>query len=130
MASIFTKIIRKEIPAYIVHETDDFIAFLDAFPLVKGHVLIVPKQEIDYVFDLNDELLSNMMLYAKKIAKAQKMAIDCKRIGIAVIGLEVPHCHVHLVPMNTMNDINFTQPKISVEAAEMEKIKKSIQQSL
>ena len=127
MASIFTKIIRGEIPCYKIAENDHFLAFLDVFPLVHGHVLIVPKKETDYIFDIVDSELSAMMVFAKKIAKAQKLAVPCKRIGVAVIGLEVPHAHIHLVPMNTANDVNFTQAKIkptSEELAEMaERIK-------
>lgn len=111
MASIFGKIIAKEIPAYIVAEDENYIAFLDVFPLVLGHILVVPKTEIDYIFDLNDDMLSGLHIFAKKIAKAQMLAIPCKRIGMAVIGLEVPHAHIHLVPLQTVNDINFTQPK-------------------
>jgi len=111
VASIFGKIIAKEIPAYIVAEDENYIAFLDVFPLVLGHILVVPKTEIDYIFDLNDDMLSGLHIFAKKIAKAQMLAIPCKRIGMAVIGLEVPHAHIHLVPLQTVNDINFTQPK-------------------
>lgn len=114
MATIFTKIINREIPGYIVAEDDRFIAFLDVMPLVEGHTLIVPKKEIDYIFDLDDATLADMMVFAKKVAVAVKKVIPCKRIGIAVIGLEVPHTHVHLVPMNSMGDINFTKPKLSL----------------
>lgn len=114
MASIFSKIISKEIPAYIIAEDENYIAFLDVFPLVIGHALVVPKQEVDYIFDIEDQQLSGLVIFAKKIAKAIGKAIPCKRIGIAVIGLEVPHAHIHLVPLQTVNDINFTQPKINV----------------
>ena len=127
MASIFTKIIQGEIPCYKIAENEHFLAFLDVFPLVHGHILVVPKKEIDYIFDIDDAELSAMIVFAKKIAKAQKTAVPCKRIGVAVIGLEVPHAHIHLVPMNTSNDVNFTQPKIkptNEELAEMaERIK-------
>ena len=116
MASIFSKIISKEIPAYIIAEDENYIAFLDVFPLVIGHALVVPKQEVDYIFDIEDQQLSGLVIFAKKIAKAIGKAIPCKRIGIAVIGLEVPHAHIHLVPLQTVNDINFTQPKITVAA--------------
>ena len=130
MASIFTKIIQGEIPCYKIAENDHFLAFLDVFPLVHGHILIVPKKETDYIFDIEDSELSAMMVFAKKIAKAQKDAVPCKRIGVAVIGLEVPHAHIHLVPMNTANDVNFTQAKIkptSEELAEMaERIKSKL----
>lgn len=113
MSSIFTKIINREIPAYIVAEDDQYIAFLDINPLVHGHVLVIPKKEVDYIFDLDDETLSGLTRFAKKVAIALKKVVSCKRIGVAVIGLEVPHTHIHLVPMNTMGDINFTQPKLS-----------------
>lgn len=114
MPSIFSKIIAKEIPAYIIAEDENYIAFLDVFPLVVGHILVVPKIEIDYIFDLNNDMLSGLHIFAKKIAKAQLLAIPCKRIGIAVIGLEVPHAHIHLVPLQSVNDINFSLPKIKV----------------
>ena len=119
MASIFTKIIEGEIPCYKIAENEQFLAFLDVFPLVHGHILVVPKKETDYIFDIDDAELSAMMLFAKKIAKAQKAAVPCKRIGLAVIGLEVPHAHIHLVPMKTANDVNFTQPKIKPTPQEL-----------
>ncbi len=119
MASLFTKIINREIPGHIVAEDDHFIAFLDIMPLVVGHTLVVPKKEIDYIFDHDDDTLSAMILFAKKVAKAVKKAVPCKRIGLAVIGLEVPHTHLHLVPMNTMGDINFTQPKLKLSSEEL-----------
>ncbi|MBY0427219.1 MAG: HIT family protein, partial [Cytophagales bacterium] len=111
MASIFTKIIQGEIPCYKIDETDDFIAFLDVFPLVLGHTLVVPKKEIDYIFDIEDSQLAHLHVFAKKVAKAVGKAIPCKRVGMAVIGLEVPHAHIHLVPMQTADDLNFTRPK-------------------
>lgn len=126
MASIFTKIVNGDIPCYKIAENEHFLAFLDVSPLVKGHVLVIPKKETDYIFDIEDDELSAMMVFAKKVAKAQKTAIPCKRIGVAVIGLEVPHAHIHLVPLNTMNDINFTQPKISLPANEMKAIANQI----
>jgi len=126
MASIFTRIINREIPAYIIAEDDRFIAFLDVMPLVEGHVLVVPKQEVDYVFDLDDRMLADMMVFAKKVAVAIKKTISCKRIGVAIIGLEVPHTHVHLVPMNSMGDINFSRPKLSPSKEELEKVAKAI----
>ena len=119
MASIFTKIISGEIPSYKIAESDKFLAFLDVFPLVHGHVLVVPKKEIDYIFDIDDIDLSEMMIFAKGVAKALKKSVECKRIGVAVIGLEVPHAHIHLVPMNTANDINFTQAKIKPSQEEL-----------
>ncbi len=119
MASIFTKIINREIPGQIVAEDDNFIAFLDIMPLVEGHVLVVPKREVDYIFDIEDDTYTGLMLFAKKVAKSLKKAIPCKRIGVAVIGLEVPHTHVHLVPLQTMNDINFTRAKLKPSQEEL-----------
>ena len=124
--SIFTKIINGEIPSHKIAENDLFIAFLDVFPLVKGHVLVVPKIEIDKLFDLPEEYLSSMLSFAKPIARAIEKSFDCKRCGISVVGLEVPHAHMHLVPINSANDLNFTQPKISVDKEEMEEIRKKI----
>jgi histidine triad (HIT) family protein len=126
MASIFSKIVTGEIPCYKIFEDDRFLAFLDVFPLVKGHILVIPKKETDYIFDIEDSDLADMMLFAKKVAKAQRAAISCKRIGIAVIGLEVPHAHIHLVPMNTVNDINFTQPKLTLSPNELKGIASKI----
>ncbi|MBN3581747.1 HIT family protein [Algoriphagus aestuarii] len=119
MASIFTKIINREIPAQIVAEDENFIAFLDIMPLVKGHVLVVPKQEVDYIFNLEPEVLSGLHLFAQKVAKAMDKTITCTRIGVAVIGLEVPHVHVHLVPLKTMDDINFTRQKLKLTSEEL-----------
>jgi histidine triad (HIT) family protein len=126
MASIFTKIINREIPGHIVAEDERFIAFLDITPLVTGHTLVVPKKEVDYIFDIEDDTLAAMNVFAKKVAHAVKKAIPCKRIGVAVIGLEVPHAHVHLVPMNTVNDINFTQPKMKTTQEELAQIAEKI----
>ena len=111
MPSIFSRIVAGEIPAYKVAENERYLAFLDVNPLVLGHVLVIPKQEVDYIFDLEDTEYSGLMDFAKKVAIGLKMAIPCKRIGVAVIGLEVPHAHVHLVPLQTMADINFSMPK-------------------
>jgi histidine triad (HIT) family protein len=111
MASIFTKIIKGEIPAFKVAENEEFLAFLDIRPVQPGHVLVVPKVEVDYIFDLDDELLSRLMIFSKRVAKAIKAAIPCQRIGMAVIGLEVPHCHVHLAPINSIHDMDFSRPK-------------------
>jgi len=122
MSSIFTKIINREIHGYIVAEDDHHIAFLDINPLVMGHTLVVPKREIDYIFDLSDDTLCRLHLFSKKVAQAIESVITCERIGITVIGLEVPHTHVHLVPLITMDDINFSRPKLSPsddELAEM-----------
>ncbi len=112
MSTIFTKIVNREIPCHLIAEDDRFLAFLDVMPLVEGHTLVIPKQEIDYIFDLEPEVLGDLMKFAQKIAPAIKKAIPCKRVGVAVIGLEVPHAHVHLVPMNRMLDINFSQEKL------------------
>ena len=119
MASIFTKIINDEIPCYKIAENTKFIAILDAFPLVHGHILVIPKKETDYIFDMDDADLSEMIVFSKYVAKALRSAVPCKRIGIAVIGLEVPHAHIHLVPMNTANDVNFTLPKLKPSTDEL-----------
>lgn len=124
--SIFTKIINGEIPSYKIAEDEYFIAILDAFPLVKGHVLVIPKMEVDKVFDLPEDYLSKILLFAQPIAKAIEQSFDCKRCGISVVGIEVPHAHVHLVPINSANDLNFTQPKISVSSEEMNEIQSLI----
>ena len=130
MASIFTKIINGEIPAYKIAETENCIAFLDVFPLSKGHTLVVPKKEIDYIFDLDDNLLSELNIFSKKVAKAIEKVIKCKRIGTAGIGLEVPHAHLHLVPINSVEDINFSRPKLKLEAEEMNYIAEEIRKQL
>ncbi|MEY4702841.1 MAG: hypothetical protein RIR96_738 [Bacteroidota bacterium] len=122
MKSIFSKIIAGEIPCYKIAENNNFIAFLDVFPLVRGHVLVVPKIETDKIFDLSDELLSEMLVFAKPIAKAIEKSFDCKRCGISVIGLEVPHAHMHLVPISTADDLNFTREKLKLEKEEMASI--------
>ena len=127
--SIFTKIINKEIPAYIIDENDDFIAFLDVFPLAKGHVLVIPKKQVDYIFDLEPEIYAGLWGFANKMAKRIEKAIPCKRIGIAVIGLEVPHAHVHLIPLQSVEDINFTRPKLKLSKEEMEDICSKIKAS-
>ncbi|WP_209330569.1 HIT family protein [Lunatimonas salinarum] len=122
MASIFTKIINREIPGYIVAEDDRNIAFLDIMPLVKGHLLVVPKVEVDYIFDLEEQDYADLMRFAKKVAIAQEKVINCTRIGVAVIGLEVPHVHIHLVPLRTMADIDFSRPKLKLDAEAMQEI--------
>ena len=124
--TIFSKIIAGQIPCYKIKEDENFIAFLDVFPLVKGHVLVVPKVEVDKFFDLENNLLEAIMLFAKPIAKAIEKSMDCKRCGISVIGLEVPHAHMHLVPISTADDINFTKEKIKVPQEEMIAIQKLI----
>lgn len=122
MASIFTKIINREIPAEIIAEDTDFIAFLDIMPLVKGHVLVVPKKEVDYIFNLDPETLTGLHLFAQKVAKVMDQTINCTRIGMAVIGLEVPHVHIHLVPLRTMDDINFTRAKLKLSKEELAEV--------
>ena len=124
--SIFTKIIKGEIPCHKIAEDDRFIAFLDVFPVKKGHTLVVPKVQIDYLFDLDDSLLSDLMIFAKKVAQKMERAVSCERIGIAVIGLEVPHAHIHLIPLDTVEDIDFSQPKLRLSEKEMTKIADSI----
>lgn len=112
MAGIFSKIVAGEIPSHKIAENEDFLAFLDVMPLVEGHVLVIPKKEVDYIFDIDDAQLQDMIVFAKGIAKAIKAAIPCRKVGVAVIGLEVPHAHIHLVPMNEIGDINFTREKL------------------
>lgn len=129
MASIFTKIINGEIPSYKVAENDHYLAFLDIQPLVEGHVLVVPKKEVDYIFDLDDDTLSGLMKFAKSVAKKMDKVLECKRIGVTVIGLEVPHAHVHLIPINGVADMDFGQEKLSLESTEMEKIAKLIREA-
>jgi histidine triad (HIT) family protein len=119
MPSIFTKIVQGEIPAHQVAETEDYLAFLDIAPLAKGHLLVIPKKEVDYIFDMEDELLAGLLVFAKKVAKAQKAVVPCLRIGVAVIGLEVPHTHVHLVPLSKIGDINFERPKLTLSQEEL-----------
>ena len=126
MASIFSKIIAGEIPCYKIAENEHFLAILDVYPLVKGHVLIIPKIEVDKIFDVDDTYLSEWLVFAKPIAKAIEKAIDCKRVGISVIGLEVPHAHLHLVPINNANDINFTKEKLTLSKEELIEIQESI----
>lgn len=126
MASIFTKIVRGEIPSYKIAETDNCLAFLDVFPLVEGHTLVIPKKEIDYIFDVDDTLLSELHIFSKKVAQAIEKAIPCKRIGVAVIGLEVPHAHIHLVPLNRMGDLDFSRSKLKPTPGELKKVQEKI----
>ncbi len=112
MSTIFTKIINSEISAYKVAEDDNYLAFLDVRPVVRGHVLCIPKNEIDYIFDMDDVNYSGLMLFSKKVAKGLKQVIDCKKIGVSVVGLEVPHAHVHLIPMNSISDMNFANERV------------------
>ena len=126
MPSIFSKIIAGEIPAYKVMENDRFLAFLDINPVQRGHVLVIPKVEVDYLFDLENDTLSEMMIFAKSVAKKMKSAIPCNRIGVTVIGLEVPHAHIHLIPINSLHDMDFTRQKLQLTAAELTEIAKKI----
>jgi histidine triad (HIT) family protein len=117
--SIFSKIISGEIPAYKVAETTEFLAFLDINPLAEGHVLVIPKKEVDYIFDLDDETYMGLQMFAKIVATGIKSAIPCKKVGVAVIGLEVPHAHIHLIPMNKVDDLNFSRPKLKFSPEEL-----------
>lgn len=128
--TIFSKIIAGEIPSYKIAENEKFFAFLDIFPLREGHVLVVPKTEIDKFFDLPDEFLSEMLLFAKPIAKAIERSFNCNRCGIEVVGLEVPHAHMHLIPINSANDLNFTKDKLKMTPEEMKKVQEKIVSNL
>ena len=130
MATIFTKIVQGEIPSYKIAEDDRYYAFLDINPLAKGHTLVIPKQETDYLFDLDAELLGGMMVFAQKVAKALKQNIPCNRIGVAVLGLEVPHAHIHLIPLNRESDINFSNPKLKLTGEEFEALAHEIRSNL
>lgn len=127
MSTLFTKIINKEVPAYIVAEDEHNLAFLDIYPLAMGHVLCVPKNEVDYIFDLPAEAFTSLHLFSQKVAKAVESVVECKRIGVAVIGLEVPHAHIHLVPIESVQDINFSKPKLSPEKGDMIDLAEKIQ---
>lgn len=126
MASIFTKIVNNEIPCYKVAETNDFLAFLDVRPLAKGHTLVIPKQEIDYIFDIPQPTYEQLFLFAQQVAKAIGETIPCTKVGMAVIGLEVPHAHIHLVPINHVGDLNFEAPRVQFTSEEYEAIASSI----
>jgi histidine triad (HIT) family protein len=128
--TIFSKIIAGEIPSYRIAETEQFFAFLDIFPLVKGHVLVVPKLEVDKFFDVPDDYLSAMLLFAKPIAKAIEKTFDCNRCGISVVGLEVPHAHMHLIPINSADDLNFNRPKLKLSAEELKAVQDSLLDAL
>jgi len=130
MASIFSRIIAGEIPCYKVAEDDHYFAFLDISPLAKGHTLVVPKTEVDYIFDLDNETYVGLTLFAKKVAEALKKAVPCQRVGVAVLGLEVPHAHIHLVPLQKESDMLLNKPRLELSAEEMTKIAQSIQQNL
>ncbi len=130
MASIFSKIVSGEIPCYKIAENDEFLAFLDINPLAEGHTLVIPKKEIDYIFDIEDNLLGRLNIFAKKVALAIDKSIPCERVGVAVLGLEVPHAHIHLIPINDIGDINFHKPKLKFSEEEFkntaEKIRKEV----
>ena len=130
MPSIFSKIVKGEIPCYRIAETENHLAFLDVFPLAKGHTLVIPKKETDYIFDIEDKEFAELHLFSKKVAKAIEQAIPCKRIGVAVIGLEVPHAHIHLIPLNNVSDINFSRPKLNLSKEEFEQTAKKIREQL
>ena len=122
MPTVFTQIINRKLPAYIIAEDNAHIAFLDINPIAYGHVLVVPKKEIDYIFDINDTCYIKLFCFAKKVSKAMKKAISCQRIGISVIGIEVPHAHIHLIPLNNISDINFEKEKLSISKIRMQEI--------
>ncbi len=130
MSSVFTKIVKGEIPSYKIAETEDYYAFLDINPLAKGHTLVIPKKEIDYLFDIEDNYYAGLMIFAKKIARAIEKVVPCKRMGMTVIGLEVPHAHIHLIPINTIYDMDFKQPKLKFTDEEFEKIAADIRKAM
>lgn len=129
MASLFTKIINREIPAHIVAENDNCLAFLDIMPLTKGHVLVIPKKEIDYIFDVDDQLLAELMSFSKQVAAKIKVAFPCKKVGISVVGLEVPHAHIHLIPLNNISDMDFSKPKLQLSNEELALIARKIKEA-
>ena len=126
MSSIFSQIISGKIPCYKIAEDDNHIAFLDIFPISKGHILVVPKKETDYIFDVNSKAYSDLWLFAKKVAIAQKKVIKCNRIGVSVVGLEVPHAHIHLIPINNISDMDFSKPKLKLSSKEFSIISRKI----
>lgn len=126
MATIFSRIVHGEIPCYKVAETDQYLAFLDVRPMAKGHTLCIPKQEIDYIFDMEDEALAGLMLFAKRVARALKTTVPCKKVGVAVIGLEVPHAHVHLMPMNQISDLSFGKLPLDMDSDELKALAAAI----
>lgn len=128
--SIFSKIISGEIPAHKVAETSDFLAFLDINPLVEGHVLVIPKKEVDYIFDMDDETYAGLLIFTKIVAEGVKKAIPCKKVGVSVIGLEVPHAHVHLIPMNAVSDMNFSREKLNPSAEQLAETAQKIRAAL
>ena len=129
MATLFTRIVNGEIPCHKVAENDRFLAFLDIMPLTKGHVLVIPKTEVDYIFDLEDDLLGDMMVFAKQVARKMKLVLPCRRIGVTVIGLEVPHAHIHLIPINGLSDMDFSKPKLQPSQNDLAELAKLISES-
>lgn len=130
MATLFTKIVQGEIPAFKVAENDRFLAFLDINPLAKGHTLVIPKKETDYILDMEDEELAALMVFAKKVGRAIEKLVPCKRMGITVIGLEIPHTHIHLIPINSIYDMDFKQPKLKFTPEEMEQLSLAIRNAV
>ncbi|WP_258103385.1 HIT family protein [Marinoscillum sp. MHG1-6] len=130
MPSIFSRIISRDIPGYIVAEDDNYLAFLDINPLAEGHTLVIPKLEVDYIFDLEDEVLAGLHVFAKKVARGIEKVVPCERIGVTVIGLEVPHAHVHLIPINGVHDMDFSQMKLSFSNEEFAEIAKKIKAAI
>lgn len=126
MASIFSKIVAGEIPAHKIAESEDFLAFLDIMPLKEGHTLVIPRKEVDYIFDIDDQKLAEMMVFAKSVAAKIKNAFPCDRVGVSVIGLEVPHAHIHLIPIDKMDDMNFSKPKLSLSSEKLAEIAEKI----
>ena len=130
MGSIFSKIVSGEIPCNKVAENDQFLAFLDVMPLKEGHVLVIPKIAVDYIFDMEDALLADMMIFSKSVARKLKNVFPCKKIGVTVIGLEVPHAHIHLIPINSLSDMDFSKPKLKIEESRLKEIAKLITESV
>jgi len=130
MASLFTKIVQGDIPCYKIAEDENYLAFLDINPVAKGHTLCIPKKEIDYIFDLEDDLLAGLMVFSKKVAKGIAAVIPCARVGVTVIGLEVPHAHVHLIPIQSLHDMNFEKPKQQLDSEQLSKIAQDIANAL
>ena len=126
MSTIFSRIVSKEIPCFSVHENDEFLAFLDVNPLVKGHTLVIPKIEVDYIFDLDDSVLQRMMVFSKDVARKLKDTFPCKKIGVSVVGLEVPHAHIHLIPINSIDDMNFSREKLKLSQDQLHEIHQEI----
>ncbi|PST84231.1 HIT family protein [Pedobacter yulinensis] len=130
MSTIFSKIIAGEIPAHVVAETADYLAFLDIQPLAPGHVLVIPKKPVDYIFDLDDDTYGGLFIFAKVVANGVKKAFPCRKVGVAVIGLEVPHTHIHLIPMNNVDDLNFSKPKLQLSQGELKEAAAKIVEAL